>query len=241
MAATAHDRQRALELYEWNTQVSAGVLHDVAHLEIARRNAYNRAMPSAGGGRHWVFDPWRYFPTQMATARNGSTYDRNSTARDQLTKAANGALISVQQSARARQRQQAAAAPTTPRPPVVLPTTPPPGKVVAELMFGFWRYLSTGAHEKTLWVPYLHNAFPPKTNRADIDKQIEKIHKIRNRAAHHEPLLRADPATGTLDLSTQPLEAAHRNLLALAGLLSPEVGAFIRAHSPLPALLTTQP
>jgi hypothetical protein len=32
--------------------------------------------------------------------------------------------------------------------------------VVAELSLGFWRYLSVKRHEKHLWVPYLHHAFP---------------------------------------------------------------------------------
>jgi hypothetical protein len=35
----------------------------------------------------------------------------------------------------------------------------PPGKVIAELMFGFWRYLSTAAHHHPLWILYLHSAF----------------------------------------------------------------------------------
>lgn len=35
----------------------------------------------------------------------------------------------------------------------------PRGKVVAELTFGFWRYLTTRTHDATLWVPYLRWAF----------------------------------------------------------------------------------
>jgi hypothetical protein len=68
----------------------------------------------------------------------------------------------------------------------------PPGKVIAELPFGFWRYLSSAAHEKTLWVPCLHTAFPERTDRRDMDRPIGRLHQLRNRVAHHEPLLRTD-------------------------------------------------
>jgi hypothetical protein len=34
------------------------------------------------------------------------------------------------------------------------------GKVVAELMFGFWRLLTDARHSPTLWAPALRHAFP---------------------------------------------------------------------------------
>jgi hypothetical protein len=33
-------------------------------------------------------------------------------------------------------------------------------KVVVELTFGFWTYLVSDLHEKPIWVPYAHKAFP---------------------------------------------------------------------------------
>ena len=68
-------------------------------------------------------------------------------------------------------------------------TTPFPGKVVAEVMFGFWTYLTSSAHEKTIWVPYLHTAYPFKTNRRKIHQTLYELREFRNRVAHHEPLL----------------------------------------------------
>ena len=44
MTAAAGDRTAALELYEWNASMSAAVLHDLAHLEVAIRNAYDAAL-----------------------------------------------------------------------------------------------------------------------------------------------------------------------------------------------------
>lgn len=74
----------------------------------------------------------------------------------------------------------------------------PPGKVIAELMFGFWRYLSTTAHHHPLWIPYLHNAFTPGTHRKAVDGPVDHLHRLRNRIAHHEPLLRRNTAVGVL-------------------------------------------
>jgi len=66
---------------------------------------------------------------------------------------------------------------------------PIPGKVVAEVMFGFWTYLTSNAHEKTIWVPYLHTAYPSKTDRRKIHHTLYELRVFRNRVAHHEPLL----------------------------------------------------
>jgi hypothetical protein len=81
----------------------------------------------------------------------------------------------------------------------------PPGKVIAELTFGFWRYLSTTAHHHPLWIPYLHTAFRPGTSRQAVDGPVDRLHQLRNRIAHHEPLLRRNTATGVLSLTTHHL------------------------------------
>lgn len=39
LTAAGGDRTLALELYEWNIAVAAAALHDLAHLEVALRNA----------------------------------------------------------------------------------------------------------------------------------------------------------------------------------------------------------
>ncbi|MEV6967993.1 Abi family protein [Hamadaea sp. NPDC051192] len=72
----------------------------------------------------------------------------------------------------------------------VLRTKPgdPIGRVIANLSLDFWRYLSVTAREKTLWVPALHRAFPKGSDRAQIDRQIDSLYRLRNRVAHHEPI-----------------------------------------------------
>ena len=107
----------------------------------------------------------------------------------------------------------------------------PPGKVIAELMFGFWRYLSTAAHHDALWIPYLHAAFAPGTSRRAVDRPVGQLHQLRNRIAHHEPLLRRNSATDVLSLTTQYLLDRHADLLAVAELIAPELRDYIAATS----------
>jgi hypothetical protein len=75
------------------------------------------------------------------------------------------------------------------------------GKIVAELLFSFGRYLSSAAHEKTLWVPARHRAFPRGTDRAaHVDGPVGRLHHLRDRVAHHEPLLTTNVAGRLSDL-----------------------------------------
>ncbi len=37
-------------------------------------------------------------------------------------------------------------------------------------------------------MPYIHHAYPPRTDRAIVDKIIGNINTVRNRIAHHEPV-----------------------------------------------------
>jgi hypothetical protein len=109
--------------------------------------------------------------------------------------------------------------------------------VIAELTFGFWRYLSTTAHHHPLWIPYLHNAFTPSTARQAVDAPVGRLHQLRNRIAHHEPLLRRNTATGVLSLTTQHLFDRLADLLAVAELISPELHDYIAATSNVRAKL----
>lgn len=74
------------------------------------------------------------------------------------------------------------------------------GKVVAELTFGFWRFLCTTPYLTSLWVPALAAAFPnhpsgpadPRQIRHDVDQRVDRIQFLRNRVAHHEPIHHRD-------------------------------------------------
>ncbi len=66
--------------------------------------------------------------------------------------------------------------------------------VVANLSFGFWTGL-LGSHYEGLWRSCLYKAFlnkPTPFLRKEAHKQFDLIRLLRNRIAHHEPILRAD-------------------------------------------------
>lgn len=202
LAATGADRDRALALYEWNTQLGAALMHDLAHVEVGLRNAYDAALSARWPGPpHWTLAADTVFAPVYRT-RGRRRVDINDRPRDSL-----------------RHAIANAGGPTAPS-----------GKIVAELMFGFWRYLSSAAHEKTLWVPALHRAFPPGTDRAvHVDGPVGRLHHLRNRVAHHESLLTTDVAGRLADL------------VGFAARLDPRLGEYLPATSKVAILLATRP
>lgn len=215
VAAGGGDENIALDLYEWNARLSSAFQHDLAHLEVGLRNAYDRALcrdiPPADP--HWVFTPTRHFPPYWLIADNGVRYDANLNTRQILS----AAVI-----------QASSGLGPTNAPNTV--ASPSAGKVIAELTFGFWRYLSIKRHEIRLWRPYLHTAFQPGTARQDVDKHVRQLHRLRNRVAHHEPILSVPTALARYD-----------DLLALAGLIGAELRTYIAEQSAVPTLLGTKP
>ncbi|SBW21739.1 hypothetical protein FDG2_2105 [Candidatus Protofrankia californiensis] len=202
LAAAGGDRLAALVLYEWNARVAAALLHDLCHLEIGLRNAYDSALCAAWkGSRHWIYTADTAMFVPLLRTRSGRRIDVNAKPRNAVTAAI-----------------RAAGGPSA-----------KPGKIVAELGFGFWRYLSSASHEKTLWVPYLHRAFPSGTDRRDVDGRVGRMHVVRNRAAHHEPLFRLDLAVILADLRF------------LAHLMAPPLADYVTATSWVPALIAARP
>ena len=65
-----------------------------------------------------------------------------------------------------------------------------PGRVISELSFGFWTALCSRPYSQSLWIPYLHRAFPTRDwDTGLLFARLEAIRKLRNRVAHHEPIL----------------------------------------------------
>ena len=68
-----------------------------------------------------------------------------------------------------------------------------PGRMVAELTFGFWVGLTGPKYSVNLWEQHLYKAFPnAKLGRKQLNKRLESIRLLRNRVAHHEPILSRD-------------------------------------------------
>lgn len=70
-------------------------------------------------------------------------------------------------------------------------------KVIPELNFVFWQKMFTSRHDDQLWLPHFRTTFPHadasvaiQALRGEIHNDLEKIRKLRNRIAHHEPIFR---------------------------------------------------
>ncbi|MFA7337741.1 MAG: hypothetical protein WC028_13215 [Candidatus Obscuribacterales bacterium] len=96
------------------------------------------------------------------------------------------------------------------------------GRLIAELNFGFWLGVLTKHYDTGLWRPHLYHAFPNARKpfrRSDAYQALDRIRRLRNRIAHHEPIL------------TRPLDADHAVILEVVGWICPETAAWINNHS----------
>jgi len=108
------------------------------------------------------------------------------------------------------------------------------GKVVAELSFGFWRFLVAQRYHTSLWVPALHVAFPKgatdiRRRRREVERLMTDLSYVRNRAAHHEPIHRRN------------LDNDYQAVLTLASWIDPEAPEWIKEHSTLPEIISKKP
>jgi hypothetical protein len=94
------------------------------------------------------------------------------------------------------------------------------GHVVAELGFGFWIGLLANRCHQSLWVPALHDAFPRLDGRrTQLHAGLERLCKLRNRTAHHEPVFARD------------LTIDHELVLDILGYIAPDARTWVTTHS----------
>lgn len=168
----AGDLPRALVLYRWNAKVSAAVWEVMGHGEVVLRNAIHGALTT----RH------------QRAARSGYWFDDPSYGLHETA---------AREVANARRRA------TQVRAGRRTVDSVPDGKIVAELSFGFWRYLLAKRYAPTLW-PAIRHGFPhlPSRRREHLEQPVLRLHKLRNRIGHHEPVIHEDLAGRITDLLT---------------------------------------
>lgn len=122
-------------------------------------------------------------------------------------------------------------------------------RFVATMTFGSWcNLLDAGGfrgpepftahcdYENTLWRPILHRAFPNGSGkRREAFAVANYVRWIRNRVAHHEPVIFGIPITGTQMRLT--LDAAHDKVLGLVRIIDPSLEAWVRSSSRVPQLI----
>lgn len=158
LAACDGDPERAIELYEWNIGLGQAILRDISHLEVALRNACDRAMRESWG-EGWLTDgdsPARR-PVMRSSARG--QLDANRINRKTIDAAIDR-----------------------------LPSNYEHGDLVAALMLGFWVHLADRSREVVIWRTGLYRAWPAGTRRQDLQQSLYGILTMRNRVAHVERL-----------------------------------------------------
>ena len=195
--AAQGDREKAFHLYTWNTAMSAAFYGPLQGLEVALRNAMHR---------------------QLTECYGADWYDNPAAGLDM------GCLLRI-----AKAKTEVARVGHE-------PGSPP--RIVAALSFGFWvSLLGPGGrvdpagrranYEMTLWRAALRRAFSHCTpmTRKQAHRPLNRLRKLRNRIAHHEPIFARD------------LLEDHQRILDVTGWISPGARTWIEGHSRVAVLL----
>lgn len=227
----------AFALYLWNLRLTGGVFEMIGMVEVAMRNAiddqirtWNSSQPPYQGASYnqeWLKAPAR--PLWMLLN----------------TRTRNGNIKSTYQDASYRALQDSN---------IRHPGHPRHGHPVthddalAHVTFGLWprlfpdaRYETTdlttvGADERrrelarrTIWDQAIRHAFPGQGRSYTVAHWVARIHELRNRVAHHEPLILTDVAS------------YHRTAARLLRSIDPGTGDWYAGTSRVPRLLRACP
>lgn len=108
----------------------------------------------------------------------------------------------------------------------------PPRKddLVSQLSLDFWSNLFRPEYDRHLWQTQMSQLFPNRTvTRSAFAIEISQINRLRNRIAHHEPIL---------ELNTS---YDHHTILEIIGHRSMPTKSWVKAHSTVPQMLRTKP
>ena len=110
------------------------------------------------------------------------------------------------------------------------------GAVAAELKFAFWQHLFVSAQDARLWDRHLRAAFPGTPAHLAVAQARQRVHDdvqairgLRNRIAHHEPIIARDIAD---DLA---------RALSLIEWRRPTIATWIKSIENVTALMESRP
>lgn len=243
-----NDRKLALATYTWNSKLAAELSRVLGHVEVVLRHAmdlqlrtWNAAQPlipgqansndarqrNGGNSEEWLKHPapllFKLVNTRTRTGKILSTYD--------------GALRRAIDGSNERD-------PAHPRHGAHVTHD----DIIAHTTFGFWLHLLPNPkHRHTplsklnqqerakelaarrLWSEALSKAFPGLTNVYVVQYYLQRAHALRNRIAHHEPLLNTD-AKSYFRTSTRLLHG-----------VSPAVGSWVGSTAEVVQILKKRP
>jgi len=216
LAEAGGDLERARDLYVWDRDLSTAILADIAIVEVALRNAINNALTHSHGTEWYLKDVGFDDRSRRALTRAWRDLPK-----DRRT----------------------------------------PGRVVAQLMLGFWvGLLDSGGYVgsepqafkmdyETLWRSTIRTAFRGgrvvasasggRFSRSWTHEIAQTVLALRNRAAHHEPLVRGFPLPGT-GTRLSVLDG-HAACLRLVRTIDWDLEAWMIANTRVPSTLARRP
>ena len=225
--ASTHTPTQALKLYRWNMKLSGELQQALSLVEVVLRNAidhelriWNAAQPPSS--RHGVAqytDEW----VKLAAAPLWSLINKPQ-GNGRPPKTTYGAALSraqqdmvVRDAAHPRHRAAVCH-----------------DDVVAHVTFGTWaKILGTdnrGYWADEMWKQALHAAFPGKAQSPLVVAYwVARLHRLRNRVAHLEPLLGVD------------VMGYHRTAARLLTSIDPDIGSWYAGTSELARVLERRP
>ena len=218
--AQASSRENAWALYRWNIELSAAVAPLAADLEVTLRNTIHDQLSAHLGRTDW----WAANSLQLDDTTNAMLTE---VVKKYQKKIAQG--------------------------------TVGPGRVIADATLGVWvQLLSRGGHstlgraidyETRLWRPALRFGFstgsftpsgrPRRPSRADVYYRAAIFQRLRNRAAHHEPILNGIRPQGSN--TPVPLMDVWEQSVELLGWMCPDLADWHRTKGALPMMLRNRP
>lgn len=221
---TGHDLDDAMRLYFWNRDLSVALFADIALVEVAFRNAIDASLRTAFQSSHWYWDNQRNDYSQRLESK---TIRKLKRVHKDLTPDDRGSTRDA------------------PAPITELSA----GKIVSQLMLGFWVELLEGPSDKTLWLPdwtdqqgtgIAHGlAGLVRLQRRPVYSRASLMQQTRNRIAHHEPIFKGVRRKG--GQHRVPIEAVHTEISELAAMIHPAIGQQLLNDSQSGAILTARP
>jgi hypothetical protein len=166
LRASQGNQKLAIELYQWNIELSGATYQALHIVEVALRNVIDAQLRV-----------WNHTQTNKLTGQLHSAdwlVDPSEMLEKLLWDGLPKARRHARKATKAHRRQ------------------PGHEDILAQLSFATWRYLlpDNSNRRKRLWADALHKAFPYLTrSKEDLVADVDQLYELRNRVAHLEPLL----------------------------------------------------
>ncbi len=119
--------------------------------------------------------------------------------------------------------------------------------VVAALTFDFWSNLFRSDYDRFLWATSgrVHRVFPKlpgDKGRADIQVLVRQINRLRNRIAHHEPIIDRNKVRKTkVDPDDISLQDLHSAIISLIGYCCEKTKKWVKHYSTFGVTVRNRP